>query len=308
MSKKQLPYQIVVFKYNEQQGRPFMLEHSHFTLELFYLVKGEATYSFFSERENKMISHIIQPGQFVIFKPFLSHSINTESSLNYYNVEFGLRSQAQNVIDFLSHSEYVLQYRSATKVLDEWKDVLHFKDNRNILSLLQRYQKSISLSKEEYQNGYLEIFAKQLFLDVIQCSQENLPTSAYNIYLKRALSYLSMNSHRNISSRMVSDHLNISETHLQRIFKQILNQTIMEKLNEIRVSNASELLLFSNRSIKNITESVGYNSQQAFHFNFKKIHGCSPKQYREQHLLEPFYINHVDSNYNFIQTVSLEKK
>ncbi len=301
MNKNQLPYQIVVFKYNEQQGRPLMMEHSHFTLELFYLVKGEATYSFFSEKENRVISHIIQPGQFVIFKPFLLHSINTESSLNYYNVEFGLHSQTQSVIDFLTHSEYVLQYRSAIKVLDEWKDVLHFKDNRNILSLLQRYQKSVSFSKEEYQNGYLEIFAKQLLLDVIQCSPESLPTSSYNIYLKRALSYLSMNFHQNITSGMVAEHLNISETHLQRIFKQILNQTIMEKLNEIRISNASELLLFSNRSIKNIVDSVGYNSLQAFNFNFKKFHGCSPKKYREQHLRNLFFISCVDSNYNFIK-------
>ena len=301
MDQNRLPYQIVTFKYNEQQGRPHMSEHSHFTLEIFYLVKGEATYSCFSEKDGTTVSRIIQPGQFVVFKPFLPHAVNTESSLDYYNLEFGLRNRTQNMLDFLSRSDYVCRYPSARKLLDEWKDVLHFRDNRNILSLLQRYQKDLSFAQEEYQDGYLEIFAKQLFLDVIRCSQESLPTSAYNVYLKRALSYLSMNARRDVTSRMVADHLNLSETHLQRIFKQILDKTIMEKLNEIRIANAVELLLFSNRSVREIAEAVGYNSLQSFHFNFKKIHGCSPKQYRERHCLEPFYLNHVDSEYNFIR-------
>lgn len=281
-----------------------MNEHAHFTLELFYLISGEAAYSFNSETENKTVTNIIQPGQFVVFRPFLAHSINTESSLSYFNIEFGLTDSSRSFIDFLNRSDFIKQFKTAKKVLSEWKDVLHFKDHRSILSLLQQYQKIITSGNEEFQKGYLEIFAKQLLLEVIQCSQESLPTSAYNIYLKRALSYLSMNSRRDVTPNMAARYLNISETHLERIFRQTLGKTFMQKLNEIRVSNAARLLIFSNLSIQAIAESVGYNSLQAFFVNFKKIYECSPKNYRKAHLFEPFNINHVDDDYNFIATIA----
>ena len=300
MDNLQLPYKLITFKYNEQQHRSYMDDHSHFTLELFYLIRGEATYSFFSENDQKTISNIISPGQFVVFKPHIIHSINTESSLSYFNIEFGLNDPSCNFTEFLNRSEYIKNLKTAKKVLSAWRDVLHFKDHRGILFLLQQYQKIITDVNEEFQNHYLEIFAKRLLLEIIQCSQESLSPSLYNIYIKRALAYLSMNFHRDITPQKTANYLQISETHLERIFKKTLQKTFMQKLNEIRVANATHLLNFSNLPIQAIAESVGYHSLQAFFANFKKIYGCSPQNYRKEHLFEPFNISYVDSNYHFI--------
>ena len=63
-------------------------------------------------------------------------------------------------------------------------------------------------------------------------------------------------------------------------FKKKVGTSIMEYLTQWRMLLASDRLVSSRDSVSAIALSVGYESESAFSFAFKREMGCSPRQYR----------------------------
>lgn len=72
-----------------------------------------------------------------------------------------------------------------------------------------------------------------------------------------------------------------SPEYLCRVFKKHLNKTPTEFINDIRIANAKLALEYTNRSILQICEEVGFDNTSHFYHLFKKDTGVSPKAFRE---------------------------
>lgn len=68
---------------------------------------------------------------------------------------------------------------------------------------------------------------------------------------------------------------------LYRCFKQWYGMTIAEYVREEKMKYAMRLLWSDELSIKNIAETVGYESHGKFTAAFKKVHGFTPSQFRK---------------------------
>jgi len=66
-----------------------------------------------------------------------------------------------------------------------------------------------------------------------------------------------------------------------RFFKKTTNKSFTEFLNEVRIRNASRLLAQEEIQVSEVCYAVGYNSITNFNRQFKKIMGCTPKDYRQ---------------------------
>ncbi|MFA9560604.1 response regulator [Evansella sp. AB-rgal1] len=84
-----------------------------------------------------------------------------------------------------------------------------------------------------------------------------------------------------ISLETVAKELHVSAVYLSRIVKQDLGISFVHLLTKLRVQKAIQLLTCSNKSILEIAEEVGYDSQHYFSTAFKKVMGVSPNQYRK---------------------------
>lgn len=73
-----------------------------------------------------------------------------------------------------------------------------------------------------------------------------------------------------------------SRTHLNRIFYEIFNVSPFEYLLKCKMEYAASLLLYTDYSIKEISEMVGYSSTLRFAHNFKEIYNLSPFEYRKK--------------------------
>lgn len=73
-----------------------------------------------------------------------------------------------------------------------------------------------------------------------------------------------------------------SSSHFCRMFKQEFSMTFSEFLTNIRIQNAKKALANSSENIKEIYEKCGYNSNQRFFYDFKRLVGLTPAQYRKQ--------------------------
>lgn len=83
-----------------------------------------------------------------------------------------------------------------------------------------------------------------------------------------------------LSTEGIARALDMSATHLCRIYKQHTLHTIQERILEVRMAKARELLLETDQSIVEISEKVGYSNSSYFYKAFKASNGVTPKEYR----------------------------
>ena len=79
----------------------------------------------------------------------------------------------------------------------------------------------------------------------------------------------------------IADHLNLSYSHVRRMFKEEVGINFLDYLNSIRVEHAKSLLANSDLTIAEIATMSGYNNDQSFNRFFKKHEGITPGMYRK---------------------------
>ncbi|WP_044640918.1 bifunctional transcriptional activator/DNA repair enzyme AdaA [Risungbinella massiliensis] len=80
----------------------------------------------------------------------------------------------------------------------------------------------------------------------------------------------------------IAMELNMSPYHLQRVFKRITGTTPAKQLLLTRINAAKHLLEQKERSIAEISATIGFRSVSHFSAAFKRLVGCTPNAYREQ--------------------------
>lgn len=85
-----------------------------------------------------------------------------------------------------------------------------------------------------------------------------------------------------ISLNQVAESVNISPNYFSTIFSQETDSTFIEYLTRLRMSKAMELLRCTDRKTSDIADSVGYRDAHYFSYLFRKLNGCSPREYREK--------------------------
>jgi transcriptional regulator GlxA family with amidase domain len=74
---------------------------------------------------------------------------------------------------------------------------------------------------------------------------------------------------------------NLSQSHLQHLFKQHTGLGLGHLLNERKLARAAELLVGSNMSIKEVACAIGYEHTSSFTRAFARRFEMSPSRYRE---------------------------
>jgi AraC-type DNA-binding domain-containing proteins len=103
-----------------------------------------------------------------------------------------------------------------------------------------------------------------------------------NILVRQALLYLSEYYNSDLSVKDIADSLNISYRQLARIFKKITGLTIIEKLIDIRIGKAKELLINTDKLIREIALEVGFTNEFYFSSMFTQYTLTTPSKFREQ--------------------------
>jgi AraC-like DNA-binding protein len=74
----------------------------------------------------------------------------------------------------------------------------------------------------------------------------------------------------------------MSESSFRRHFHQTFGMTPVEYIMQIRLTAASQLLLTSTLSVKEISGRTGFNDESYFIRTFRKTYHCSPQEYRKK--------------------------
>jgi len=116
--------------------------------------------------------------------------------------------------------------------------------------------------------------------EVLSTTDMRQYTSENSQRIDTILKYISDNYASNISLQDVADVACMTTNSFCRFFKKMTNKSFIQFLNEVRVRNASRLLLQDNLSVSEVCYMVGYNSITNFYKQFRGIIGSTPKSYR----------------------------
>lgn len=98
---------------------------------------------------------------------------------------------------------------------------------------------------------------------------------------KRAKEYIKANYSNSITLEDVAREINISPQYLSKLFKEETGENFIDYLTSIRIKIAKSLLESDERSVKEISLSIGYSDPNYFSRIFKKIVGVTPTEYKE---------------------------
>ena len=124
------------------------------------------------------------------------------------------------------------------------------------------------------------------FLDTLckDCPNRPLQTpdiTPYSLHVKKAVDYIEARYMEGITLDSISEYLGISKPYFCSIFKKETGNTFSGFLNNFRVEKSKELLLEGNLSTLDIALSVGYNNQNYYNINFKKITNQTPLEFKK---------------------------
>ena len=104
----------------------------------------------------------------------------------------------------------------------------------------------------------------------------------YSPVVRRLLRYIDENYSSKISIPALAGECNLSTQHMSRLFRKEIGISPYAYILEKRMSTARELLAFSDCTIEEAAERVGYSSPVNFANAFKKRYNITPGKFRSE--------------------------
>ncbi len=104
-----------------------------------------------------------------------------------------------------------------------------------------------------------------------------------SLHVRRTVDYIYDNLHIPLTLKMAAEHERLDQSYLSKLFAKEMGIPIKAYILKAKISTAQNILVFSDFSIAEIADSLGFSSQSAFAATFRKITGLTPLQYRNRY-------------------------
>ncbi|CAA0121423.1 RCS-specific HTH-type transcriptional activator RclR [BD1-7 clade bacterium] len=126
-----------------------------------------------------------------------------------------------------------------------------------------------------------------LFIEVLRlqmaCSEQcGLLAALADPRIGKALNLIHHSPSENWTLESLAGEVAMSRTAFANRFRDLVEITPMQYLTQWRMREAQQSLLTTERSVADIAEASGYQSEASFRKAFKLVTGCSPGQYRKR--------------------------
>lgn len=252
--------------YQEARQKIFHLEHVQIEEQDSDLsVKTESEFNFNQLDASKVDQRIVEK--------FLSNGLKSEidSFVDDYFEALG-----EHALESTIFRQYVIMhFQFTTKA---------FIEKINVMKEVVESDLSVSIGLSQAMSSINEAknYVSRLLEKALQI-RDQISKCRYSRMMDKAIGYMKKHfSDHDIDLRTVAKAANISAAYFSGVFSQQMGKTFVEYLTELRMQYARELLRCSDKSSGEIAYEVGYKDPHYFSFLFKKINGCSPRDYRAE--------------------------
>lgn len=121
---------------------------------------------------------------------------------------------------------------------------------------------------------------QELDKSTVKLDGHSAPPNILDARLRRLLELIETNPLSTIQDWAMA--FNLSNSHLQRLFKQATGIGLGRVLTEKRLLRAAYLLLHTNMSVKEVAHAVGYEHTSSFTRAFERHFESGPRHYRRR--------------------------
>lgn len=134
-----------------------------------------------------------------------------------------------------------------------------------------------SILESEYS---LDIVKEECISYGLQCIREISIAPSDTVLCNKVIEYIRQNyADTALSVSELAAHFQLHPTYLGSVFKRVQHTSLLQYISEVRIGEARKLLRETNLKISEIAEKTGFSDIYYFSKRFKKITGCSPKEY-----------------------------
>lgn len=253
--------------------------HKHSFFECHYVTKNNV----FTTTNG--IEHEITPGQFYILAPGVLHSHCQKDGMGHIGFslrwEIALQKEAEhNQLDLMQSKQII-------------KSLLHITPDPQLDdgTIINTMLDLLGLGKKGCSELELQLAFFQMILKLINGCNSHLPDVQTNVALNKnmihnniintTIQFIEDNYYQDIDVKDVANSVHLSYSHLSRLFKNWVGETVSQYIKKVRLKKAAYLLKCTDKDIASIAREVGFNSEYYFSNDFKKNIGMSPGNYRK---------------------------
>lgn len=246
----------------------FTVLHTHNYWEVLVIADGECTHYYNGKQ------YPLTKNEFVLIKPSDVHRFVKKEGAKFSHLNFIMRDEAVKAYcDYLSPSLYdeLLNSELLSGIfgISQIEQIVKYNDNI-----------SISLNKPEQNHFYVKAFVSFVIEFLVRTYRINDNTSME--WLNKLLVTLYSPAYLDKFPRDVTASLGFSHQYVLRVFKKATGKKLIDYMNEIKLNQAGDFLLYHDLSTLEIANKLGFYSLSHFNHLFKKYYGVSPRQYVKQ--------------------------
>lgn len=231
-------------------------DRTEITYEIIYVTAGNVY--MFDEKYGELE---LRPGSLAIFEPSVRHYGSKKSSgVSFYWVHFQIKN-----------GELPFKQRIFEKIESPhlFKELLHY-------SLFPEMPKYLV-------NSVLIRILSEL------CFSADNAQNAGNVWAEKIYEWVRINASAKLSAESTAKHFSFSSDHASRIIKKNYGIGLKQMINRFTLSKAKELLVNTEKYIKEIAYELEFPDDKAFIGFFKYHEGVFPSEFRSR-----FYKVHMN--------------
>lgn len=122
---------------------------------------------------------------------------------------------------------------------------------------------------------------EELCTDCAERMSEIRKNDVISLHVRKCIDRIYEDLHADLTIEALAETAGLNPTYLARLFKQETGLTVKEYVTSAKMDTAKNLLKYSDLPYADIAVCLGYSSQSAFIYAFRRFTGTTPGRYRK---------------------------
>ncbi|KOY17891.1 helix-turn-helix domain-containing protein [Paenibacillus xylanivorans] len=246
-------------------------EHTHDFYEFFILSEGQCQHIV-----NGTTQHL-RPGCLVFIRPHDIHRYEPEGTQDCRFLNSPCRSAViEEAFAYLNEQKY------AQGLLQAPFPQIAMLSQLEMTEMIRSFERIMMLSTVDKKKA--RVYAKGLIIQILTqhfFALETMEEPVLPLWLEHAISKMQLKENMNCGLHALYELSGRSVGHVNRAFRQYLNQTPTEYINQLRLNVAKNLLLTTELRVLEIALEAGFENVSHFYHQFKKFYNQAPLDFRK---------------------------
>ena len=246
--------------------------HYHPEFELTYIVKGNGY---------RIVGNSYEPfadGDLVLLGSNLPHTWSGKADGDVNSDAIVIQFSSEFISSFLEFNESIL----IKNMLESSLRGINFEPDEQLVTKIIEITNTNGVDRILKLISILDILSKKQIKLIAPNTFHNVVSKKSEVRINKVCLFIQNNFQNKIYLKEVADLIYLTESNFCKFFKKATGKTYSDYVNEIRINEASRLLIQSDKTISQISFECGFETLSYFNRVFLNKKGITPSLHRKR--------------------------